>query len=148
MKKKVLFVCNHNSARSQMAEALLNRICPEEFAAESAGLTPGTLNPFAVEALKEIGIDITGKPTRDAFEVYKTGTLFAHVITVCDDAQKEHCPVFPGVSHKLHMSFPDPSSFVGTDEEKLAFTRNVRDMIETRLKEWCNEVCAQPVVIA
>lgn len=128
-----------------MAEALLNRLCPDEFEAESAGLTPGTLNPFAVKVLAEIGINIAGKPTRDAFEVYKTGTLFAHVITVCDDAQKEHCPVFPGAGNKLHMSFPDPSAFVGTDEEKLAFTRSVRDMIEARLREWCAEVCPQPV---
>jgi arsenate reductase (thioredoxin) len=148
MKKKVLFICNHNSARSQMAEALLNRLCPEEFEAESAGLTPGTLNPFAVEVLKEIGIDITGKRPRSTDEVLGAGTQFAHVITVCDDAQKEQCPIFPGGGKKLHMSFPDPSSFVGDAEAKLAFTRSVRDMIEKRLREWCNEVCAQPVQIA
>lgn len=128
-----------------MAEALLNRMYPNDFAAESAGLTPGTLNPFAVEAMKEIGIDIAGKPTRDAFDVYRSGALFAYVITVCDDAQKEQCPVFPGGGKRLHMSFPDPSSFAGSDEEKLAFTRSVRDMIEARLKEWCNEVCPKTV---
>ena len=128
-----------------MAEALLNRLCPGEFEAESAGLTPGTLNPFAVEALREIGIDIAGKRPRSTDEVLEAGTQFAHVITVCDDAQKEQCPIFPGGAQKLHMSFPDPSSFAGTDEEKLAFTRTVRDMIEARLNGWCADVCAQPV---
>src|SRR5438876_215425 len=86
MKKKVLFVCIHNSARSQMAEAFLSRICGECFEAHSAGLEPGKLNPVVVEAMKEIGIDISGNRTKAVFDYVKAGTGFACVITVCDEA--------------------------------------------------------------
>lgn len=140
-KKKVLFVCVHNSARSQIAEELLKRMCGEEFEAHSAGLNPGTLNPLAVEVLREIGIDITGKPTRDVFEIVKSSEIFSHVITVCDGASAERCPIFPGVTIRLQWSFPDPSTFEGTWEEKLAQTRQVRDMISAQLEEWCAETC-------
>ena len=141
-KKKVLFVCIHNSARSQMAEAFLNKVCGEEFEAKSAGLEPGKLNPIVVEAMQEIGIDISKNPTKAVFDFVKSGQSFAYVITVCDEASAERCPIFPGVTTRLHWSFPDPSSFKGTHEERLAGTRKVRDAIKAKIEDWCAEVCA------
>jgi arsenate reductase len=141
MKKKVLFVCIHNSARSQMAEAFLNQICGEEFEAHSAGLEPGKLNPIVVETMQEIGIDISGNQTKAVFDMFKSGKTFACVITVCDEASAERCPIFPGLTRRLHWSFPDPSSLQGTHEEKLAKTREVRDAIKSKIKAWCEEVC-------
>jgi len=96
-KQNVLFICIHNSARSQMAEAWLNEICGHHFAAESAGLERGTLNPLVVEAMEEVGIDISQKKTQAVFDVFKAGKLFSYVITVCDETSAERCPIFPGV---------------------------------------------------
>jgi arsenate reductase len=141
MKKRVLFVCIHNSARSQMAEAFLNQICPEEFEAHSAGLEPGKLNPLAVEAMREAGLDISGNQTKAVFDMFKSGKMFACVITVCDEASAERCPIFPGVTRRLHWSFPDPSAFDGTRAGALEKTRAVRDQIRARIEAWCAEVC-------
>jgi len=141
MKKKVLFICIHNSARSQMAEAFLNQICGEQFEAHSAGLEPGKLNPIVVEVMQEIGIDISRNQTKAVFDMLKSGRSFAHVITVCDEASAERCPIFPGVTTRLHWSFPDPSGFPGAREEKLARTREVRDTIKARIETWCAEIC-------
>jgi arsenate reductase (thioredoxin) len=141
MKKKVLFVCIHNSARSQMAEAFLNQICGDEFEAHSAGLEPGKLNPTVVEAMQEIGIDISGNQTKAVFDIIKSGQMFACVITVCDEASAERCPIFPGVTTRLHWSFSDPSKFQGSHEEKLEKTREVRDIIKQQIEKWCAEVC-------
>lgn len=138
--KKVLFLCVHNSARSQMAEALLNRMCDGEFAAESAGIEPSTINPLAIEVMREMGIDISGHPTRSAFDVYKSGALFAYAITVCDEAA-EKCPIFPRAK-MLHWNFPDPSTFTGSWEERVNQTRAVRDDIAKKIEEWCAEECA------
>jgi arsenate reductase len=143
-KKSVLFVCVHNSARSQMAEAFLKQRCGDEFETYSAGLEPGTLNPTVVEAMREVGIDIAQNPTKGVFDFVKSGKVFAFVITVCDEASAERCPVFAGVTTRLHWSFPDPSSFDGTDEEKLSKTRAVRDLIKNRVSQWCAEVCSTP----
>jgi arsenate reductase len=145
MKKRVLFVCIHNSARSQMAEAFLNQICGEEFEAHSAGLEPGRLNPIVVEAMQEIGIDISGNQTKAVFDMFKSGKMFAYVITVCDEASAERCPIFPGVTQRLHWSFPDPSSVRGTHEEKLIKTREVRDTIKKKIEQWCEEMCCGAV---
>ena len=142
MKQPVLFVCVHNSARSQMAEAFLNARCPDEFAAESAGLESGTLNPLVVEAMGEIGIDISRNKTKSAFDLFKAGRHYAYVITVCDETSAERCPIFPGNARRLHWSFRDPSSFQGTREERLAQTRAVRDEIRAKIDEFCSEVCA------
>jgi arsenate reductase (thioredoxin) len=109
-KKKVLFICIHNSARSQMAEAFLNQICGSEFEAQSAGLEPGKLNPIVVEAMGELGIDISRNPTKAVFDFVKSGQSFAYVITVCDEASAERCPIFPGITTRLHWGFPDPKS--------------------------------------
>lgn len=143
--KKVLFVCVHNSARSQMAEALLNQMCGDEFEAQSAGLSPGKLNPLAVEVMQEMGIDISKKETRSVFDVWKSGQMFAYVITVCDETSAEQCPIFPGVTTMLHWSFPDPSTFEGTWEERLERTRRVRDMIKIMIQEWCRSNCLAAV---
>jgi arsenate reductase len=141
MKKRVLFVCIHNSARSQMAEAFLNQICGDEFEAHSAGLEPGRLNPVVVEAMQEIGRDISGNQTKAVFDYFKSGKMFAYVITVCDEASAERCPIFPGITQRLRWSFPDPSAIQGTHAEKLARTREVRDLIKAKIENWCAAVC-------
>lgn len=96
MRKKILFICVHNSARSQMAAALVNQICRDEFFAESAGLEPGRLNPFVVAVLAEDGIDISKNKTQAVFDVWKSGRLFDYVVTVCSEAESEGCPISPG----------------------------------------------------
>ena len=144
MKKKVLFICVHNSARSQMAAALLNKRCGEFFDAYSAGLDPGTLNPLVVEVLREMDIDISKNKTQAVFDVFKSGELFAYVITVCDESEAESCPIFPGVATRLHWSFPDPSKFAGPIEEKREQTRRVRDKIDNQIRRFCDEHCALP----
>jgi Protein-tyrosine-phosphatase len=135
----VLFLCVHNSARSQMAEAFLNQMAGEIFSAESAGLEPGTLNPFVVEAMQETGIDISGKQTRSAFDLFKQGRMFQFVITVCDAANAERCPLFPGVTKRISWSFEDPASFKGTHKEILAKTRLVRDKIKSKVEIFIND---------
>ena len=142
MKKKVLFICVHNSARSQMAEAFLNLICPDYFEAHSAGLEPRALNPLAVEAMREVGVDISGKKTQAVFDVFKTGEFFPFVITVCDETSAERCPIFPSVTQRLHWSFPDPAALGGTQAERLEGVRKIRDQIRARIEAWCDEMCA------
>ena len=142
MKSKVLFVCIHNSARSQMAEAFLNDLCGDEFEAHSAGLEPGTLNPTVVEVMREIGLDLSGNKTKSVFDIFKTGQLFAYVVTVCDETSAERCPIFPGVTNRLHWSFPDPSRCTGTGEERLEQVRAIRDSIRAKIEAWCEEACA------
>jgi arsenate reductase len=143
-KERVLFVCIHNSARSQMAEAWLNHLCGDHFEAHSAGLEPGLLNPLVVEVMKEEGIDISQKKTQAVFDLFKRGEHFSYVITVCDEASAERCPIFPGLSQRIHWSFPDPSKVVGaTKEEKLAQIRLIRDAIKKQIiEEWCAKKCA------
>ena len=148
MKSNVLFICVHNSARSQMAEAWLNHICGDFFTAESAGLEPGTLNPLVVEAMQEVGIDISKKKTQAVFDVFKSGKLFSYVITVCDETSAEKCPIFAGVAKRLHWSFPDPSTLVGSRENKLVEVRKIRDEIRSKIESWCDEVCPRPAGVA
>ena len=136
-KEKVLFVCVHNSARSQMAESLMNHLCGDRFEAKSAGLDPGLLNPLVVTAMAEIGIDISGNKTKGVFDFFRTGELFSLVVTVCDEASAERCPLFPGISKRLHWGFPDPSQLSGTQEEKLDAIRKIRDDIKNRIMELC-----------
>ena len=143
MKKRVLFICVRNSARSQMAEAWLNTICGEHFEAQSAGLEPGTLNPLAVQVMAEVGIDISNKKTQAVFDVFKSGQLFAYVITVCDETSAEKCPIFPGPATRLHWSFPDPSEVQGSETAKLEQVRIIRDQVRAKIERWCEEVCLQ-----
>ncbi|MEY2560380.1 MAG: hypothetical protein QOG51_795 [Verrucomicrobiota bacterium] len=126
-----------------MAEAWLNHFCGDSFAAESAGLEPGTLNPLVVEAMQEAGIDISKKKTQAVSDVLKSGKLFSHVITVCDETSAERCPLFPGVAQRLHWSFPDPSALAGTHDKKMAGVRKIRDAIQARIEAWCDEVCSR-----
>jgi arsenate reductase (thioredoxin) len=142
MKREVLFVCVHNSARSQMAAAFLNALCPEDFAAESAGLAPGTLSPLAVAAMDEVGLDISSNIPKSAFDLFQTDRHFSYVITVCDETSAERCPIFPGKARRMHWSFPDPASLQGTWEERLAETREIRNAIRTQILAWCEEACS------
>jgi arsenate reductase len=140
-KQKVLFICVHNSARSQMAEAWLNQACGEFFDAQSAGLEPGTLNPLVVEAMRDAGIDLSAKKTQAVSDVLKSGTRFSYVVTVCGEAEAEGCPAFPAAAQRLHWPFRDPSKLTGTHEQKLLQVRAIRDEIRARIDAWCKEVC-------
>jgi arsenate reductase len=133
-KTRVLFVCIHNSARSQMAEVFLNALGGNLFEAESAGFEPGNLNPTVIEVMKEIGYDISGNKTKEVFELYRQGRMYTHVVTVCDEGNAEKCPVFPGMMNRLHWAFPDPSGFAGSLEEKREMTRKVRDQIKEKIE--------------
>ena len=142
VKKNVLFICVQNSARSQIAAALLNEMCGDHFEAHSAGLEPGVLNPLAVEALQNRGIDISRNKTQSVFDVWKSAQhIFAFVITVCSESEAGGCPIFPGVTTRLHWSFPDPAKFAGTHEERLEQTRRVVDQIEAKIDSFCEEHC-------
>lgn len=135
-KEKVLFVCVHNSARSQMAEAFLNHLAGDRFEAHSAGLERGVLNPLAVEVMAEIGLDISNKQTKDVFAMFRQGQLFSKVITVCDETSAERCPIFPGITQRLHWSFDDPAALDGSLEDKLAATRHIRDEIKGKVVQF------------
>ncbi len=142
-KKKVLFVCVHNAARSVIAEAMLNQLCGDGYEAQSAGLKPThstVVNPLAVAVLQEDGIDVSNYQPRHVFDVVKSSQIFTHVIAVCDDASAERCPVFPGPTQRLHWGFADPSALQGTPEAKLATTRQIRDQIKEHIE---HEFCAQ-----
>lgn len=139
-KKNVLFVCVHNSARSQMAEELLRKIAGNRFEVESAGLEPGELNPFVIEVLKEEGIDITGKKTKSVFELLNMGRRYNYVISVCDESSAEACPLFPSCEGRFHWSFPDPSKFIGTHDEKIEQLRKIKNEIRAKIEAWINYV--------
>jgi len=147
MKTRVLFICVHNSARSQMAEAWLNHICGDSFEAHSAGLEPGSLNPLAVKVMAEAGIDISEKKTQAVFDVFRSGQLFAYVVTVCDETSAEKCPIFPGPATRVHWTFPDPAQAEGDEAEKLEQFRAVRDQIRSRIEGWCEEMRLQTMSV-
>lgn len=138
-KIKVLFVCVHNSARSQMAEAFLKTMGGNDFEVESAGFEPGDINPIVIDVMREVGIDISQKSTKSVFDLYKIGRLYNYVITVCDAANAQRCPIFPGFSKRLSWSFDDPAEFAGSYDEKLARTRVVRDQIEEQVVQFIRE---------
>jgi len=142
-KHRVLFVCIHNSARSQMAEAFLKKYGEGAFEAESAGIEPGKLNPNVVIVMAEKGFDLHGKPTQSVFSLVKEGRQYDAVITVCDREAAERCPVFPGIVKRIAWSFEDPSSFSGERDEILARTRVVRDNIEQTVRAFVED-SAQP----
>ncbi len=139
-KIKVLFVCIHNSARSQMADALLTYFGSGLFSIESAGLEPGSLNPLAIDAMKEMKIDISDNKTNSVFDLLNEGRTYDFVITVCDESQSERCPIFPGKSKRLHWSFQDPSSLTGLKEDKLKRTIEIRDEIKHKILKFINEI--------
>jgi len=131
MPAQVLFLCTGNSARSQMAEGYLRHAAGERFEALSAGIAPKGLNPLAVEAMRELGIDISGQESKDV--VTLLGQHIPYVVTVCDNA-KERCPIFPGAYKSLHWSLEDPAAAEGTHEERLAVFRRVRDQIVAHIE--------------
>lgn len=135
-KKRILFVCIHNSARSQMAEAMVNTYWGDRFEALSAGFTPGRLNPLAIQVMQEWDVDISSNKSKSVFDFFKKGLLTDYVITVCDEGAAEQCPIFPGITKRLHWSFPDPAAFEGSFEEKIERTRKLRDSIKSHLENW------------
>jgi arsenate reductase len=139
MQHKILFVCIHNSARSQMAEAFLNKYGRDRYIGESAGLEPGKMNPDVVSVMQEIGIDLSRKGTQGVSELFQTGAHYDAVITVCDGASAEQCPVFPGKAKRIAWSFEDPSSLKGNPAEILQRTRKVRDEIELAVQHFIEE---------
>ena len=142
--KRVLFICVHNSARSQMAEAYLRQFCGGAAEVESAGLAPTAINPLVVTVMAEEGIDLSAKGTQKVFDLYRDGRLFDYVVTVCEESMEEQCPVFPGVTHRLHLPFPDPANVAGTEAEKLAKAREVRDRIKERMISLAQELKSAP----
>ena len=136
--QRVLFLCTGNSARSQMAEAFLRKYAGEYFEVHSAGLEPKGVNPFTVQVMEEKGIDISGQ-TSKGINTYLGKVLFQYLITVCDEADK-NCPtVWPGVNTRMHWSFEDPAAFQGTDEQKLEKFRQIRDLIDEKIRYWLAE---------
>lgn len=130
---RVLFLCTHNAARSQMAEALLRSLAGERVEVSSAGTRPTRVHPLAVRAMAEIGIDISGSRSKSVDEF--RDRAFDWVITVCDEAA-ESCPVFPGAARRLHWSLPDPSGATGSEEERLEQFRAVRDRLREHIRHW------------
>lgn len=122
-----------------MAEAFLNDLAGDRFIAESAGLTPGKLNPLIVEVMKESGYDISNNKVKSAFDFYKAGKLYNYVISVCDHENAEQCPIFPGVIKRLNWPFEDPAELRGTHEERLQGARRIRDQIKSRIEHWLKE---------
>jgi arsenate reductase len=133
MKRRVMFLCTGNSARSQMAEGWLRHIAGDRFDVVSAGTAPSTVNPLAIAAMKERGVDISAHTSKSVDRFAEE--TFDVVITVCDNA-KETCPVMPGVRARMHWPFEDPAAAVGDDAQKLAVFRRVRDEIATRVGDW------------
>jgi arsenate reductase len=138
-KKRVLFICVHNAARSQMAEAFLNDLGADDFEAHSGGLEPTTINTVVVAAMKELGYDLSENKTKSVFKFFKDGTLFDYVITVCKESIESQCPIFPGIARRLHWGFDDPAELQGSDAEILEGVRRIRDAIKSRIESWIQE---------
>lgn len=141
MKKRVIFICIHNSGRSQMGEGFLRHLAGDRFDVASAGLEAGKLNPLVVRSMAEIGIDISSHYAKKAQDLIDAGERYDTVITVCDETNAERCPLFPGRgtnahAERLHWGFPDPSALTGSDEEKLAAIRPIRDAIRAQVEAW------------
>lgn len=137
-KARVLFLCTGNSARSQMAEALLRKYAGDYFEVYSAGLEPKGLNPYTVKVLEEVGVD-TSQHYSKTLDTFMGKVHFGYLITVCSNAE-ENCPVFPGMGKRMHWPFEDPAAFVGSEEETLQKFREVRDQIDARVREWLKEM--------
>jgi arsenate reductase len=138
-RQRVLFICVHNSGRSQMAEAFLNALAGDRFIAESAGLKPTRIHPLVVEVMNEAGLDLSPNTADSVFECYKEGRLYDYVITVCRESVENQCPMFPGIARRLNWPFDNPEDFRGTHEEKLVQVRRVRDEIRKAIETWVGE---------
>lgn len=132
---KVLMICVHNSGRSQMAEAYLQHYGGENFHVESAGFEPRSINPLVVEVMAEEGFDLSGKKPQSVFELFKAGKIFNYVVTVCSEGEDANCPIFPGLTHRLHFPFSDPAAVAGDHAEKLSSIREIRDGIKQKMEE-------------
>lgn len=135
-KIRVLFICGHNSGRSQIAEAFLKDVAGDKIQVESAGLEPKPINPLVVEVMQEIGHDLSEAKSDSVFEFFKEGRLYDYVFTVCDETAAGQCPVFPGITKRYHWPFKDPEALSGTHEEKLAALREIRDQIREKVMDW------------
>jgi len=124
-----------------MAEAFVNAKCWGSLRAHSAGLEPGRLNPNVVSVMREIGHDISGNATKSVNDADVRAREYDYVVTVCDEASAEACPIYPTRGERIHWSFADPSSFVGEPDDVLSRTREVRDAIAARVRRWCAEAC-------
>jgi len=137
MKLQVLILCTGNSARSQMAEGLLRSFAGAQMDVFSAGSKPSTVNPLAIRAMAEVGIDISQQRSKHLNEFLNQP--FDYVITVCDNAA-ETCPIFPGKAQRIHWSFPDPAAVEGDETEKQEAFRHVRDTLAKQFKTWADEI--------
>jgi len=138
-KQNIIFICIHNSARSQMAEAYLKHFAGDRFEVYSAGLEPGNLNPTVVEAMKLENIDISGNKTNSVNEFIDGHITFNFVVTVCDETAAERCPYFPGQVKRFHWGFMDPSALGGNSGDKLKQTIVIRDEIKERIKQFIKD---------
>ena len=134
--KKVLFVCVHNSARSQMAEAFLKHYGGDRFDVESAGYEPTHINPLVVEVMLEVDIDISNNKTQSVFELFRAGKFYGFIITVCNRARESDCPIFPGIARRLYWDLENPEDYEGTKQEKLERLRTLRDKIKKLVLEF------------
>ncbi|MBU1020742.1 MAG: arsenate reductase ArsC [Firmicutes bacterium] len=136
---RVLFVCVHNSARSQIGETYLNHFGENLFIAESAGLEKGTLNPLVVEAMKEEGFDISNNEINSVFDFLIEGREYSFIIKVCDELNGQRCPIFPNALREVYWNLPDPSALKGTKEEQLKQVREIRNEIKRRVQDFIEE---------
>jgi len=139
-KKRALFICGHNSGRSQMAEAFLKDFANGKLHVESAGLEPKPVNSLVVEVMQEIGYDLSRARSDSVFEFFKEGRLYDYVITVCDETAAGQCPVFPGITKRFHWPFPDPEQLTGTRDERLKELRKIRDQVKQKVFDWVQTV--------
>lgn len=139
-KIKVLFICIHNSFRSQIAEAILNFKYGHMFQAESAGINKKDINPLAIEAMKDYGLDISGNSIDSVFDFYKEGRIYQYVITVCSKEAEKQCPIFPGIQKRFNWNLEDPDTYAGTYQENYKRALILRDEIEKRIDDFVKSV--------
>jgi len=138
---KVLFVCVHNAARSRIAETYLKNLGGPAFEVSSAGFEPQEANPLVIKAMQRVSVPLaTTEKQPSVFDLFRAGRRFEYVISVCDAASSERCPIFPGINKRISWSFPDPSQFVGTEHQRLEQVARVRDDIRTRIEQWLQEL--------
>ena len=139
MKIKVLFICVHNSARSQMAEELLKKYGGDKFEVESAGFEPTVINPLVAKVLEEEGIDLTKKKTQSVFSLIKAQKFYGYVVTVCSRAKENECPIFPGMPMRLHWDLENPEDFTGSEEERIDKIKEQKEQIKQLVLDFINE---------
>lgn len=138
-KPRILAICIHNSARSQMTEEYIRMACGDGVHVESAGIEPGIVNPVVAELLRQEGVDIAHKQTQSVYDLHAAGKSFDYVIAVCDPEAAEKCPIFPAEKKRLHWPFPDPSKAAGTMEEKLEYVKPIRDQIKAQVSRFLDD---------